>query len=85
MGFWEIFLIVVCVCIVSGTVVAYVLRKKRESIVVATVVVANVRTVKMQKSESKEKIRKATSLEVAFLSIYCETAHKIYKNGLFVW
>ena len=36
--------------------------KKRESIVVATVVVANVRTVKMQKSESKEKIRKATSL-----------------------
>ena len=47
MGFWEIFLIVVCVCIVSGTVVAYVLRKKRESIVVATVVVANVRTVKM--------------------------------------
>ena len=58
--------------------------KKRESIVVATVVVANVRTVKMQKSESKEKIRKATSLEVAFLSIYCETAHKIYKNGLFV-
>ena len=58
--------------------------RKRESIVVATVVVANVRTVKMQKSESKEKIRKATSLEVAFLSIYCETAHKIYKNGLFV-
>lgn len=29
MGFWEIFLIVVCVCIVSGTVVAYVLRKKK--------------------------------------------------------